>query len=337
MQLPRFDLKRPSSFHEAVRLLVEYGNAAKISAGGTDLLPRMKYRIAAPATVISLKRIPVSEPFQDSEGNLHVHALVRLSDAASSNLVRTNAPALADAALAVGSEQIRNMGTLGGNVCLEPRCHYYNQSHAYQFMDPCFKRGGNLCYLVPKGNRCWALACSDTVPALIGLRAAAVVQSGDREYTIPVEELFTGDPVRPLCLGETDLITDIVVPAARPRTAVVFRKLSPRGGIDFATVNCAVMLKLSEDREACEDAIIAIGAVSGKPMRAGQAEKNLLGRKIAPDVIHEAAGRTASEIRPSMRCDCSISYLRKCIESLTQAALETAYQRASSGDGVKPD
>ena len=176
MRLPRFELLQPRSVTEAVEALAQHGLSAKVAAGGTDLFPRMKYGVAGPEVVVSLKGLPVRSPAVSPDGYLSISALMRLTDVIGSDVVREKAPLLVQAAFAVGSNQIRHMGTLGGNLCLENRCVYYNQSHQYQFIEPCFKRNGNLCHLIPKGKKCWAVSAADTVPALMSLNAQVVIE-----------------------------------------------------------------------------------------------------------------------------------------------------------------
>jgi len=165
MRLPKFEHLQPASREEASRLLEEYGSRARLVAGGTDLYPRMKYGLACPEVLISLRGLASTPPFVGPNGELHVGALMTLADLARSETVLEKAPLLTEAALSVASNQIRHMGTLGGNLCQETRCFYYNQTHTFQFIEPCFKRKGNLCYHIPKGKKCWAVFSSDTAPA----------------------------------------------------------------------------------------------------------------------------------------------------------------------------
>ena len=172
MRLPKFEYLQPTSREEAFRLLQEHGSRAQLVAGGTDLYPRMKYGLAHPDVLISLRGLSTTPPSEDPNGDLHIDALMTLSDLAGSQTIVEKAPLLSEAALSVASNQIRHMGTLGGNLCQENRCYYYNQTHTFQFVEQCFKRNGDLCYLIPKGKKCWAVFSSDTAPALISLGAS---------------------------------------------------------------------------------------------------------------------------------------------------------------------
>jgi CO/xanthine dehydrogenase FAD-binding subunit len=221
------------------------------------------------------------------------------------------------------------MGTLGGNICLENRCVYYNQSHTFQFVEPCFKRDGNLCYLIPKGNRCWAVSAGDTVPALVSLGVRVVVNGAEKRSTLPVEELFTGNSLRPLDLGPSQIVTEIEIPAAPGSRGASFMKFSLRGGLEFAALNVAVVLDLAEDRQTCVEAKVALGAIAAGPVRARKAEAALNGQKLVRDLFSAAAEIAATEIIPVPRHEFSVPYLRKCLESQTRDALTLAYQRGS--------
>lgn len=205
MLLPRFQLLQPKSIEQATELLGKHEAAARIMAGGTDVLPRMKYGLESPGYVIGLSNLPVFEPV-DSDGFLLLDSLMSLTDVARSEIIRQNAFGLAEAAYAVGSYQIRNMGTLGGNLCLETRCMYYNQQHSYQFVEPCFKRNGDRCYFIPKGKQCWAVFVADTAPVLFSLDASVEVLSNGSPKRIPIDEFYTcGFPINPLLVeGQID-------------------------------------------------------------------------------------------------------------------------------------
>ncbi len=327
MRLPRFELKRPGSLDEAAELLREYGGTATLAAGGTDLFPRMKYRLSSPDVVVSLKRVSPAEPTTDSEGNLHIDALMKLADIVRSESVQRHAGLLVEAAHWVGSAQVRHMATLGGNLCLETRCPFFNQSHDYQFAEPCIKRGGDLCYFLPKGKKCWAICQADTAPALVCLEARVCVTDGRQERQQAVEDLFSGDPVRPIGLGATDLVKSIAIPPSSKIRGSAFMKFCPRGGLEFAVVNMAVLLDMHEDLETCARARIVVGAIAASPVRAKKAEDLLSGEKLSEARIAEAAEVTRDEIAPTPRLGYSRSYLRKCIETLCRDGLQRARQR----------
>lgn len=321
MRLPRFELKRPESVTDAVELLHQYGNSARLAAGGTDLFPRLKYRLAAPHVLVSLQRISPTKPSEDREGFVNIDPLMKLSDIVRSDILQRNAPLLVEATHRIGSNQIRNMATLGGNVCLETRCMYFNQSHDFQFVEPCLKRGGDRCYLLSKGRKCWAVCMADTAPALVCLAARVHVTAVDGVRQLGIEDFFTGDSAYPIKVGPTELVTGVRIPVSSAIRGWGFTKFSPRGGLEFATVNVAVLLEMLEDRETCSNARIAVGAISASPVRALKAEALLSGQKLSADLFQAAAEAAAEEIRPTPRPDHSRSYLKECIKVLCRDSL----------------
>ena len=325
MHLPKFEHQRPATVKEAAELLKEYGSRARIVAGGTDLYPRMKYGLLRPEVVISLKGLSVEPPAPVGEGGLQLDAFMSLADVVRSPEVLEKAPLLAEAALNVASNQIRHMGTLGGNLCLETRCTYYNQSHTYQYVEPCFKRDGDRCYLIPKGRKCQAVFMADTVPALICLDAKVEVQSYSKGRQLPVADFYTGDPLSPIALSEGELVSKVIIPDSAPNRGSAFTKFSLRGGMEFGAVTVAVLLDGTDEGGACHKARIAVGSVMAKPVRAVKAEKALNGEKLSGDLLREVAKKIATEVRPVMHHGYSVPFLRACLEvqayrTLTKAA-----------------
>lgn len=327
MHLPRFNLLRPRSFTEALEFLERHGADAQIVAGGTDILPRLKYGLLSPEFVISLKRLHADSPVLTSEGNLRLGSLMTLADVGSSQIIRQNAPLLAEAAEAVGSKQVRHMGTLGGNICLENRCLYYNQGHEFQFIEPCFKRKGDSCYLFPKGKKCWAVFMGDTAPALISLGAELEIASHEKMTLETVEGFYTGDPVRPNALSRYEMIRDILIPMPVGLRGSAFVKLSPRGGLDFATLSIAVVLDMADDGVTCLTARITLGAVSPRPSRVPKAEEALAEQRLSSELFRSVSEIVQNEVNPVTHHGFSRAYLKKCLQSQTFDALTLAASR----------
>jgi 4-hydroxybenzoyl-CoA reductase beta subunit len=327
MRLPKFEHQRPKSVEEALQLIKEYGSRAQIVAGGTDLYPRMKYGLLRPELVISLKGLSAESPVTVEEGKLCLDAFMSLADLVSSPEVLERAPLLAEAALNVASNQIRHMATLGGNLCLETRCTYYNQSHTYQYVEPCFKRDGDRCYLIPKGRKCQAVFMADTVPALICLDAEVVIQSYTKSRQLALADLYTGDPLSPIALSEEELVSRVIIPEAAAGRGSGFTKFSLRGGMEFGAVAVAVLLDRTDGGGTCDKARIAVGSVSAKPVRAVKAETALKGEKPSDKLLREVAKKVAVEVRPVMHHGYSVPFLKACLEvqayrTLTKAAAD---------------
>lgn len=330
MHLPRFEHLYPTSIKEAAQLLKRHGSNAQLSAGGTDLFPRMKMGLIRPEVIISLKGLPVDPPQVSPKGDLHVHALMPLADIARSPIVLEKTPMLAEAIGCVGSNQIRHMGTLGGNICLENRCTYYNQSHAFQFVEPCFKRAGNRCYLIPKGKKCLAVFTADTVPALICLDAKVEIVAAESSRQLPVERLYTGDALKPLSLSHDEIISKIIIANPRRLQGAAFSKFSLRGGMEFAGLTIAACLEMANGRGTCKAARITASAVSAGPVRALKAEKALAGEALSDKLFQKIAKMVAGEIRPVMHHGYSVPFLRECLRAQTYRTLERAAKCAGN-------
>lgn len=310
-----------------MNLLQEFGPKARVLAGGTELLPRMKYRLETPELVISLKGIPVQKPFLTSDDGLVVDALTTLTAATRSEEVLNRVPLLADAAAAVASYEIRNMGTLGGNLCQETRCLYYNQRHDVQFVEPCYKRGGELCYFAPKGKKCMAVYMADTALAFLCLEAELEIRGAHGTRLLPIEELYSGDARDPLKIGHDEIITRIIIPSEEGRHGWAYKKFSLRGGLEFGAVTVAVLVHVASDGITCEEARIAAGAVFAAPLRARKAESILWGREISKGLMREAANIAAEETRVVAHHGFSTPYLREILRVQAMRALQEAFAK----------
>jgi len=327
MHLPRFEHLCPTSIKEAARLLKAHGANACLAAGGTDLFPRMKQGLICPEVIISLKGLSIDSPRISRAGDLHIHARMPLADIARSPVVLEKVPMLAEAIAGVGSNQVRQMGTLGGNICLENRCTYYNQSHSFQFVEPCFKRGGDRCYLLPKGKKCLAVFSADTVPALICLDAKVKIVSAKNSRQLLVEKLYTGDALQPLALSGDEIISEVIIKIPQATRGSAFSKFSLRGGVEFAGVTVAVCLEMANGASTCAAARIAAGAVSSGPVRAIKAEKAMAGEMLSDELFQKIAEMVAEEIRPVMHHGYSAPFLRECLKVQTYRTLLLGAER----------
>jgi CO/xanthine dehydrogenase FAD-binding subunit len=333
MHLPKFEHLDPPSIKEAARLLKKHGSNARLAAGGTDLFPRMKHGLTQPEVVVSLKGLSIDSADSSgvSEGSeLHLNALMPLADVARLAAVRESAPLLAEAIVSLGSNQIRHMGTLGGNICLANRCAYYNQSHAFQFIEPCFKRNGSRCYLLPKGKKCVAVFQADTVPALICLDVKVEIIAADNSRQLLLEKLYTGDALKPLVLSQDEIVGKVIIPKPEPVRGTAFSKFSLRGGVEFAALTVAVRLDMADKDYSCAAARITVGSVAAGPLRARKAEKAMAGETLSDKLFEEVAASVAGEIHPVMHHGYSIPFLKECLKAQTYRTLVRAAERAGS-------
>jgi CO/xanthine dehydrogenase FAD-binding subunit len=284
----------------------------------------MKYGLDSPEVIVGLRGLPVRAPFPRDEGGLVVDALMSLTAVSASSLIRKTAPILAESAGLVAADEIRNAGTLGGNLCQDSRCLYYNQSHDFQFVEPCYKRGGENCYFIPKGKKCWAVYMSDTAPALMCLGAQLKIMGSGGFKMIPLEALYSSDPKKPLSLGPTEIVREVWLPAPPPNRREAFVKLTLRGALEFAALNVAAVLDLESDGGPCSEARIAVGAVSSAPVRARRAESVLAGKSLTPDLIWEVSKTVSEEVRIVPHHGFSGAYLTECLEVQVRRALSAA-------------
>jgi len=330
MYLPKFEYHGPTSVKQITHLLNEIDAPVEILAGGTDLFPRMKYGLVRPEHLISLKEIPLGPPIQLEDGALCLDAHITLSEIVCSPLIRKRVPLLAKASERVASQEIRNVATLGGNICQESRCLYYNQSHRFQFVDPCFKRGGEMCYFVPKGKKCFAVYMGDLAPALMCLDAQVRILGSDSEKQVPLESIFSGDALRPHNLNPDEVLTKVIISSQPNSTGWSHIKYSLRGGVEFAALNIATILKVKDDGKTCEQAGIVVDAIAAAPMRAPKAASLLKGETLSGDLIEEAAKVVAAEMKITPHHGYTVAYLREILKVQAKrslaAALETVGQ-----------
>jgi 4-hydroxybenzoyl-CoA reductase subunit beta len=298
IRLPRLEYFAPVTIEELFQLKKELKDTCVLMAGGTDVLPLLKRRNIYVKNIINVKRIPQLQKIDyDEEKGLKVGAAVSLRELQEHPMILGRYPLLTKAALSVASNQIRNMGTLVGNICLDSKCSFFNQSAFWwQSRADCFKRGGDRCYVVKRGKQCYAMSAGDTVSALIALDAVLEITELKKVRRIPVEEFYTGDGQRPHILGKDDIVTSVCIPPPPLGWKEGFLKKSPRGSIDFAIVTLSVRVKSNHD--GLEDIRIALNGVSSKPIRARETEAYLIGKEINHKTIKESLYLLLKEITP---------------------------------------
>ncbi len=334
MILSDFDYERADSLEDAVALLARMGGEARPLAGGTDLLPSIRMDNIRPGMLVSLTAIEPRPPEVLPDGSIRIDALSRLASLENSSLLRNRLPMLAESAHVVGGNQIRQMGTLGGNLCQEIRCLYLDQRHDYQFVAPCYKRGGACCYPFPRNDpdTCWSVYMSDIAPALIALDARIEILGEAGSRSIRAEDLFTGNGLKPVRLSHSELLRAIIVPPARPGFGWGFHKSTVRGGLEFGMAVIAVALRLAEDGKTCADARIVVGAVREGPVRASAAEEALTGKVLDDERLASVAGDASKEINPLPHHGFTRRHLMDNIRVYMKRTLARAVERARSGE-----
>ena len=301
MSLPEFKLLRPRTLTEAVELLGKHTDA-QIVAGGTDLIPSLKQRLFTPTYVIDIRRIAELRGIRHVPGRgTEIGALAALSEIERSGLIRRDYPVLHEAAKTVASPILRNMGTLGGNICLDTRCLWYNQSLTWRTSCGfCIKKDGDLCHVAPGGSKCWAVFSGDTPPALLCLEAELEIVSPAGARRLPVREFYTNVGDARMNLAKNEMVARVLLPERTAGYRGVYRKLRLRGSIDYPLAGVAVALKRSNRHVA--DARVAITAVNPAPLLVRGVEKELVGKRLSEETaaaIGELAARTAKPLTTS--------------------------------------
>jgi 4-hydroxybenzoyl-CoA reductase subunit beta len=309
LRLPWFEYRAPRTVAEAAKILAGEGPAAMAVAGGTDLLPNMKRRHQAPKVLVSLRGIPELKSLNGAFG-----AAVTLNE-----IVRyeKTPAALRQAAAQVATPQIRNMGTLGGNLCLDTRCNYYNQTYEWRkAIDFCLKKDGKICWVATASKRCVAVSSTDTAPALIALNALVKLESAQGEREIPVESLYKNDGIDYLSRRPDEILTAVRVPAGWKST---YWKLRRRGSFDFPILGVAAALKFEND--TITEARIALGAVASRPFLVEKAGEFLKGKTLTDEVIAHAAELVANRAKPMDNTDMDLYWRKELADDFAGYAL----------------
>jgi 4-hydroxybenzoyl-CoA reductase subunit beta len=331
LSLPQFRLLRPRTLEEAVGCLEKHKGNIRVLAGGTDLIPSMKQKLFEPEFVLDLRRIEEMRGIKPlADGGVEIGALTTLRTIENSAFLRERFPVLTEAAVTVASPVLRNMGTLGGNICLDTRCLWYNQSLTWRKgCGFCIKKDGDLCHVAPGGTKCWAAFSGDTPPALLCLNAEIEIASASRIRRVALRDFYTGlgDDYRKLQPNE--IVTRVFLPSASAGYRGVYRKLRVRGSIDYPLAGVAVAMKRSSNGNGVghvADARIAITAVNPAPLLVKGASELLAGKSIN-EVLAEAAGELAAKIsKPLTTSALTPEYRREMIRVFTKRAVLAAAQ-----------
>lgn len=320
IRLPPFTYVAPRTIDGALRAIADAGPEAMLVAGGTDLYPNMKRRQFEPKTLVGLRAIRELRGVGGSprEG-MRVGACTTLTAVATHPELGGAYAGLATAAGLVSSPQLRNMGTLGGNVCVDTRCNYYNQSYEWrQAIGFCMKRDGDICLVAPGSPRCWAVSSSDTAPVLWSLGARVRLVGPDGERAVPIAALYQDDGIRYLSKRVDEILTEVVLPPAEGWRSA-YLKLRRRGAFDFPILGVAVAVRFEGD--VVREARIVLGAVASLPREAPAAAAVLVGHRLTGEAIEAAATAAAGPARPLDNTDLTHPYRKKLTRIYVARAL----------------
>ena len=281
----------------------------------------VKRRQFEPKVLVGLRGLPGERTVSGSaEGGVTIDGMMTLTAVSENQLLREHFPALARGAELVSSPALRNMGTIGGNLCIDTRCNYYDQNYEWrEAIDFCMKKDGAICWVAPSSPRCWAISSSDTAPVFIALGAQVTLVGPEGERRIPVKALYRRDGIEFLTKRREEILTEIHVPKANGLRAT-YLKLRRRGSIDFPILGVAAALRAAKDGTV-EHARIVLTAVESAPVEAEAAEKFLVGQKLGPETIEEAASMAYRPARPLDNTDLTHAYRKKMARVYVARAL----------------
>jgi xanthine dehydrogenase YagS FAD-binding subunit len=301
--MKNFQWTEPQTIEQALAWLAKKNGKAVLMAGGTDLFTEIKEGVVEPDLVIDLKSIPGLASIQRDESGVRIGALTSVASLAADALIKRDYPGLSEAAGSLATPQLRNVGTVGGNLCQRPRCWYYRDSQSV-----CRKKGGSQCFAAKGRNKyhaifggriCHIVYPSDLAPMLIALDAQVTISSPRGDRSLPLAEFYAlpeKNVRRENILAPEELIREVRIPLAKKGTRSAYVKLKERETWDFALVSAAVRGIASGG--GLSEAAVVLGGVAPIPWRLGRTEAVIKGKKLSPAVIKEALGPDLQEARP---------------------------------------
>jgi 4-hydroxybenzoyl-CoA reductase subunit beta len=324
VRLPKFEYFEPEDLQAAVAIL-QKEPAAKILAGGTDLLANMKHRVECPPVLVNIKRIADLDYIRQDNGDIRIGALTPLKRLQADTFVADNFSGLAQAAAAVGSYHHQVMGTLAGNICQQNRCMYFNQSKWWRSSRPtCYKAGGEICHVVNKKEVCYSAYSGDMAPALMVINARIVLEGPDGSKEMAIEDFFSGDGKAPLVKAPAEILREIIIPKAQATGISSYIKFANRDSIDFPIVGTALWASENEKQYR-----LAFTAVDRKPVRGKAAEDFLNGKELNEENVKAASDLAAKSAKPVKTSVYAPSHKRRMMKLLLQTAVNEAKRRSS--------
>jgi 4-hydroxybenzoyl-CoA reductase subunit beta len=313
LRLPDFKFRRPKTVREAAEILAGEGPKAMLVAGGTDLWPKMKRRQMEPRVVVGLRHLAELRGLN----GLTIGANMTLRELERHPLLVERYPAVAEAAHSISSPPLKTMGTIGGNLCVDTRCFYYDQTYEWrQSIHFCLKKDGDTCWVAPGSSRCWAVSSTDLAPVMLALNARIHLVSKDGDRSISASEMYNNDGITYLSKRPNEIVTGIELPRANVNRGDItaFQKLRRRGSIDFPILNVAAWLRPAKDGKTIEAARIAVGGITSAPFLSIPAANALICRELSPDTIRAAAHAARLDSRPLDNTDLDFSWRRSMVE-----------------------
>jgi len=327
LRLPGFAYLQPKTLKQALAMKADAGPDAAFVAGGTDLYPNMKRRQQTPERVISLMGIKALRRIRGDSGDsgLVLGAGVTLSELANHRRIRSAYPAIRLSAQSISTPILRNMGTLGGNLCLDTRCNYYDQSYEWRkAIDFCMKKDGKICWVAPSSPRCWAVNSSDLAPVMVALDAQYVVVGPSGERVVPAGRFYHNDGINYLTKQPDEILTGVRLPVPNGWDAT-YLKLRRRGSFDFPVLGVAVWIQW--DGATVRAARIVLGAVASYPQEVPDAAQAIIGSALEDDAIEGAAQAAFKPSKPMDNTDFGLSWRKEMTRTFVKRALQELRER----------
>src|SRR5947209_5351203 len=325
LRLPSFTYLQPSTLAEAVRMKADAGPEGSYVAGGTDLYPNMKRRQQEPRVVVSLMGIRELTGCEMRDAGCLVGPCITLTDLCTHPTIRQHYDTVAHAAELVSTPLLRNMGTLGGNLCLDTRCNYYDQTYEWRkAIDFCMKKDGHICWVAPSSPRCWAVSSSDVAPVAVAIGAEFLLVGPQGERVIPAGRFYHNDGINYLTKQPDEILAEVRLPAPDGWDAV-YHKLRRRGSFDFPVLGVAAWVRREGGRVT--DARIVLGGVASWPQEIPEAAAALRDGELGDDAIAAAAAAAYRPAKPLDNTDFDLSWRKQMTRVYVKAALEELRQR----------
>jgi 4-hydroxybenzoyl-CoA reductase subunit beta len=321
LRLHEYRYHKPVTLIEAAELLAAHPGRAMLISGGTDLMPNMKHGLFEPDHVIALRQIGAMHGIEEQDGELVIGAAESLANVAGNDTVRRLFPALADAAGHVAGPQLRNMGTIGGNLCLDTRCTYYNQTFFWRnALGFCLKKDGDVCHVTKTGKKCVAAHSADTPPVLMTLGASADLVSRNGTRTVPVADFFIADGTANTVRGWDEIVSRIRIPMSSAEYRTSYRKLRQRGGIDYPLLNMGAAAAF--DGGVIRDVRLVVSGLGSRPRAVTGLDKVAIGRRMDAETIDAIAQKAFAQCHPLENIIVDPEWRRAMVPVYVKRALE---------------
>lgn len=322
LRLHPYEYHQPTSLDDGLELLSRHGEDAMPIAGGTDLVPNMKHRLFTPGHLVSLRRMPELRGIEREDDTLRIGAGESLAAVASNPEVISHFPSLARACGDISGPQLRRMGTIGGNICLDTRCTYYNQTHFWrESLGFCLKKEGTDCHVVKKGTRCVAAHSADGATALMTLEAELELSGPAGPRTVAIQDFFTSDGVWNRRMDRGEILVGVRVTLPRLETRFSFQKLRIRRSIDFPLMNLATACTLDADGRVAVLQMVVSG-MGAYPRKIGKVEETAIGNRLDDDVIDAVAHQAFRQSHPLANIPVDQDWRREMVPVLVRRSLE---------------